>query len=121
MTEKMKSNKRLYPLGLVVGLLNGLLGSGGGMVAVPMLRGLKLEADECHATSIAIIFPLAIASGFLYLRAGSFNLADAWGYLPGGVLGAVVGAWLLPRISSIWLHRVFGVVVLFAAARLLMR
>lgn len=108
-------------LGLVVGVLNGLLGAGGGMVAVPMLRGLGLRAEEAHATSIAIIFPLAVASGFLYLQAGQFALADAWVYLPGGVAGALCGAWLLPRIKTLWLHRIFGVVILLSAIRLLMR
>lgn len=118
---KPKSKKMYYPLGLAVGTLNGLFGSGGGMIAVPMLRGLGVKPEECHATSIAVIFPLALASGFLYLNAGSFTLSDAWVYLPGGLLGAVFGAWLLPRLGTIWLRRVFGIVVLFAACRLLLR
>lgn len=107
-------------MGLAVGLLNGLFGSGGGMVAVPMLRGLGVNPGECHATSIAIIFPLAVASGFLYLNAGSFTLADAWIYLPGGLLGAIFGAWLLPRLATVWLRRMFGLVILSAAYRLLL-
>lgn len=118
----MKSKKFLYyPLGLAAGMLNGLFGSGGGMAAVPMLRGLGVKPEECHATSIVIILPLAIASGFLYLNAGSFTLADAWVYLPGGLLGAIFGAWLLPRLGTVWLRRVFGLVVLFASGRLLLR
>lgn len=111
----------VWPLGLVVGGLNGLFGAGGGMVAVPMLRGLGLESEECHATSMAVIFPLAIASGCIYLRAGQFQLSDAWPYLPGGLLGAVAGAWLLPRLGTVWLHRIFGVVILFSAGRLLLQ
>lgn len=120
----MKKPKRkflFYPLGLAVGVLNGLFGSGGGMVAVPMLKGLDVEPEACHATSIAIIFPLAVASGLMYLNAGSFKLADALVYLPGGAAGAVFGAWLLPKIGTVWLRRIFAVVILFAAGRLLMR
>lgn len=104
-----------------MGVLNGLLGAGGGMIVVPMLKGLGVKAEECHATSIAIIFPLAVASGILYLNMGSFKLSHALIYLPGGVAGAVFGAWLLPRIGTIWLRRVFGAMILFAAVRLLMR
>lgn len=118
--ETDKKKALFYPLGLAVGFLNGLFGSGGGMVAVPMLRGLGVESDACHATSIAIILPLSVASGCLYLRAGSFSPGDALPYLPGGVLGALFGAWLLPRLGTTVLRRVFGVVVLAAAARLLM-
>lgn len=110
-----------WPFGFLVGLLNGFFGSGGGMVAVPMLRGLGLEAEEAHATSMAVIFPLALASGFLYLRGGRFTLDEAWPYLPGGLLGAAAGAWLLPRLKTVWLRRLFGVVILFAAGRLLLK
>lgn len=119
----MKKNKNIlfYPLGAAIGFLNGLLGSGGGMIAVPMLRGLKVEAEACHATSIAIIAPLAIASGLLYLKAGSFAPADALPYLPGGLAGAAFGAWLLPKIKTVWLRRIFGAVILFAAWRLFTR
>jgi uncharacterized membrane protein YfcA len=55
----------------------------------------------------------------LYLQAGRFTLGEAWVYLPGGLLGALCGAWLLPRLKSVWLHRIFGVVILFSAIRLL--
>lgn len=120
--EKQTVKKWLpYPMGAVVGLLNGLFGAGGGMVGVPMLRALGLETKQCHATCIAIILPLAAASGILYLNAGSFELGDTWIYLPGGIAGALAGAWLLPRLKTVWLRRVFGVVILLAAWRLLTR
>ncbi len=119
--EKPKRKALVYPFGVIIGLLNGLLGSGGGMVAVPMLRKLGVSAEACHATSIAIIFPLAILSGLLYLKAESFALSDALVYLPGGILGAIFGAFLLPRIKTMWLRRIFGAVVLFAAVRLLLK
>ena len=105
-----KHKKRCLPylFGLLVGGLNGLFGAGGGMIAVPMLRGLGLEGEQCHATSLAIILPLAMASGLLYLHAGQLTIGDAWPYLPGGLLGALCGAWLLPRLKTIWLRRIFG-------------
>lgn len=123
MPQKNKQKPRWFrwAAGFITGGLNGLFGSGGGMVAVPMLRGLGLTDEQSHATSMAVIFPLAIASGFFYLREGGFALADAWPYLPGGLLGALCGAWLLPRLNAVWLHRVFGVVILFSAGRLLLR
>lgn len=120
--EQSKSKKWLaWPLGLVTGGLNGLFGAGGGMIAVPMLRWLGLPAEQSHATSMAVIFPLAIASGLLYLQAGELVFSDAWPYLPGGLAGAVCGAWLLPKLKTVWLHRMFGVVILLSAMRLLFR
>lgn len=108
-------------MGLAVGLLNGFFGSGGGMAGVPMLRAIGLDTQECHATCIAVIAPLAAVSAGLYLHRGVFALKDALPYLPGGVAGALAGAWLLPKLNRIWIRRGFGALILFAAARLLIR
>lgn len=119
---KAEGKRRLaWLLGFVAGCLNGLFGAGGGMVAVPLLRGMGLSGGRSHATSMAVIFPLTVASGILYLQAGQFSLGDALPYLPGGVVGAVTGALLLPRIKTVWLRRLFGVVILFSAGRLLLK
>jgi uncharacterized membrane protein YfcA len=70
---------------------------------------------------MAVILPLAVVSGFLYFGAAEFSLGEALPYLPGGLLGAMAGAWLLPKLGTLWLHRLFGGVILFAAGRLLLR
>lgn len=111
---------RFLLTGAASGLLNGLFGAGGGMVAVPMLEKDGLPARRAHATSLAVIAPLSLLSGALYLFKGSMALEDAWGFLLPGLLGAALGGWLLPHIKTVWLHRVFGLLVLFAAARLLL-
>ncbi len=116
-----KKNPAHYALGAAAGFLNGLFGAGGGMAAVPMLKALNVPAESCHATSLAIILPLAVASGLLYWGAGSFAVSDTLAYLPGGILGAVFGAWLLPRFKSAMLRRIFGCVMLFAAVRMFLR
>jgi uncharacterized membrane protein YfcA len=121
MFKSFKRKWRVLPLGAAAGFLNGLFGAGGGMAAVPMLKALGVPREACHATSLAIILPLAVASGLLYLRAGSFALGETFAYLPGGVAGAVFGAWLLPRLNTETLRRIFGCVILLAAVRLFLR
>ena len=117
----MKRLKQWLPVltGLVTGLLNGLLGSGGGLVTVPMLRQCGLKPQECHATSIAVIFPLSALSAFLYLQEGRLELASALPYLPGGLAGALLGALLLPRIGTKLLRRIFALLMLWSGLRLL--
>jgi len=119
--EKTRRRWFFYPLAASIGLLNGLFGAGGGVVAVPVLRGMGLEEDGAHATSISITLPLAVASGLLYLREAQFRLGEAASYIPGGLAGALLGAWLLPRISGVWLRRCFGGVIVFSAIRLILR
>jgi len=121
MNTQTKKRWLIWPLGLAAGLLNGFFGAGGGMVGVPMLRALGLETKQCHATCIAIIAPLTLASAYFYLKDGVFALSDAYIYLPAGLLGAILGGWLLPKLSSIWIRRIFGALIVFAAVRMLTR
>ena len=104
--------------GALAGIVNGLLGAAGGMVLVPMLRKGQLETKKSHANSVAIILPISLVSAFFYLQSSRFSLGDSLPYLPGGILGAIIGAWLLPRIPSHLLRRVFGIFMLWAAIRL---
>ena len=84
--------------GGVTGLLNGLFGSGGGMVAVPLLEHGGLEPARAHATSIAVILPLTALSAGSYLFSGSVDFSGALPYLLGGLPGCWVGSRL--RASS---------------------
>ena len=115
--------KSLVPagIGLASGLLNGLLGAGGGMMAVPLLQRTGVAADKAHATSIAVILPLSILSAGLYLGAGKVDFSAAWPYLPGGLAGAAFGAWLLPRVPAKWLKRLFGILMIYSAVRIFMK
>lgn len=107
--------------GITIGLLNGLFGAGGGIVAVSFLRRLDGDVKAAHATAILITLPLSFASSWLYLAHGNVRFSDALPYLPGGMIGAVVGALFLRKIPVFWLRKVFAVFVLYAAARLLLR
>ena len=107
--------------GFAAGLLNGLFGAGGGMAAVPLLRRSGLETKQAHATSIAIILPISIFSAFLYWYNGTISLSDGLIYLPGGIVGAIVGALWMKKMNPIWLRRIFGCFMLYAGIRLVMK
>ncbi len=109
-----------YASGLLTGLLNGLLGAGGGMITVPMLRACGLDEQQAHATSIAVVVPLSLISALLYLFAGRLEFSAALIYLPGGLVGAWAGSRLLPRIKTTLLRRIFGCVMIWSALRLLL-
>jgi hypothetical protein len=105
--------------GALCGLLNGLFGSGGGVIAVPMLRLFGLEARKSHATSVAVIFFLSIMSVIAYGLRGSLDWQAALAYVPWGIAGAVLGALLLKKIPNSLLRRVFGIIVLISAVRII--
>ncbi|MBE6752995.1 MAG: sulfite exporter TauE/SafE family protein [Ruminococcaceae bacterium] len=119
---KIKKNTAKTILGgLSAGFVNGLLGSGGGMLAVPALERAGLPPRSAHSSSLAVILPLSAVSVFMYLNSGKVTLADALPYMPGGIIGALAGAWLMRRISPKLLRKIFGGFALWAGLRLLMR
>ena len=107
--------------GLAIGIINGLLGAGGGMIAVPILKKLGLEQKSAHANAVAVILPISILSAALYLFKDYVTLSQAIIYMPTGVIGAFCGAYLLKKISPEWLKRIFGIFMVYAGTRLLLK
>ena len=104
--------------GLAAGLVNGLLGGGGGAILVPyLLIVCKLEKREAFATSIAITLPLCILSSGLYLVKGTVTLSVAFPYLLGGILGGLCAGHWFESIPLHWLRRFLGCVLLYGGFR----
>lgn len=104
--------------GSIIGLLNGFFGSGGGVIAVPVLEK-DCSPNEAHATSVALIFMLSMVTALFYGFSGNLDFKTAWEFVPWGILGAVSGAFFLKNIKAQWLKRLFGAVIIIAAVRML--
>lgn len=107
-----------YITGFLVGIANGLFGSGGGMIAVPMLEKGGIEPKKAHASSIAITLALSVISGFVYFASGEIDIVTAAKFVPLGAVGAFVGAKLLKKFSDKNLHRIFGAIMIIAGIRM---
>ena len=107
--------------GFLAGALNGLLGAGGGMIIVPTLTKSGVSQQKAHATSVCIILPLCIFSAYLYLSSGKVAIQDALPYLGWGVLGAFIGTYILSKINEQLLRRIFGILMIWAAYRMVFR
>lgn len=103
--------------GLGVGLLNGLLGAGGGMVLVPLLAALGLGGKESHATSLLVILPLSLLSAGLYWWQGWLSPMEALPFLLPGLAGAAAGGWLMGRLPLRWLKLAFGLLLLWGGVK----
>ncbi|MCL2215874.1 MAG: sulfite exporter TauE/SafE family protein [Defluviitaleaceae bacterium] len=116
----MKKSKLTIPIGLVVGLANGLFGAGGGTLLVPSLEKLlKFETHKAHATAIAVILPLCVISAFIYIWGVDVDWKVVGLVSSGGVVGGVIGAKLLKRFTAAWLNITFGVFLAVGATRML--
>lgn len=106
-------------IGIVSGLVNGLLGSGGGTVIVPSLEYFdKMEEHKAHATAVAVILPLSFISGLIYLYKGKIIMQSVLAVGAGSIIGSIIGALLLNKISSGFLRKLFGIVMIISAARM---
>ncbi|MDD4686083.1 MAG: sulfite exporter TauE/SafE family protein [Clostridia bacterium] len=99
--------------GSLIGFINGFLGGGGGMIAVPILEKVKkLENKKAHATAIAVIFPLSLVSAFVYTVSIEFDWLTV-AILAGSVtFGGIVGGLLLKKLSGKAVRIIFACLML---------
>ena len=108
-------------IGALAGTANGFFGAGGGLFLVPLFIGwIKMEEKKAFATSVAVILPLSVASLVVFILRGENIVSTALPYVLGGILGGLISGNLFRRISVIWLHRLFGFLLLYGAFRTLL-
>ena len=119
LTSKRKNRPLLSAIfGVAVGAANGLFGGGGGMIAVPALTLTGVPSKKAHATAIAIILPLSLISGAVYLAKGAADPSVILPSCAGVVVGGVVGALLLKKINSRGLSLLFYALIIAAGLKL---
>jgi hypothetical protein len=104
------------------GAVASLLGVGGGIVFTPLLHlVLGLDFHRAAATSVYLIGLTAGSGALVYLVRGDVALQ----LLGPTMLGVLLGAWLAStgarRIAAAWLTRAFAVLLVYVAARMLLR
>ncbi|MFE9771721.1 sulfite exporter TauE/SafE family protein [Streptomyces sp. NPDC005931] len=112
---------RAAAAGAGLGAVTGVLGVGGGFLAVPALVGvLGMRMRTAVGTSLLVITVNSVAA--LATRAGTVDSLD-WAVVGPFVAAAVLGAWdgkrLAAKVSGPTLQRVFALVLLAVAAFML--
>ena len=109
----------LVAFGVLVGVVSGLLGVGGGTLAVPFLTlAVGLSQHAAEATSLLVILPTAIAGSLVLRRrsVGDLGLSLRFGVF--GAAGSVLGALLALALPASTLKVVFAVFVGLVGLRL---
>ena len=119
LTSKRKNRPLLSAIfGVAVGAANGLFGGGGVMIAVPALTLTGVPSKKAHATAIAIILPLSLISGAVYLAKGAADPSVILPSCAGVFVGGIVGALLLKKINSRGLSLLFYALMIAAGLKL---
>lgn len=108
-------------LGLVAGIISGMTGVGGGVIILPaLIILLGFSQHQAQGTTLAILVPpIDFLAAWAYYKQGYVDLKIGFlvclGFLLGGWFGAKVGTIL----SNLILSRIFAVVLILSAIRVL--
>jgi uncharacterized membrane protein YfcA len=122
-TRELPGRPAMFGVGLGIGVLAGMVGTGGAFLAVPFMTRCNVKVHSAVATSAAIGWPVAVASAIGFMYAGR-QVADlpahsiGYVYLPalGGiavmsVLLAPLGARVAHATSVTGLRKAFAVML----------
>jgi uncharacterized membrane protein YfcA len=101
---------------ILAGFLGALTGLGGGVVIVPVLC-LLFKIDLHYAIGASLVSVIATSSGAAaaYVRDGYSNIRIGMFLEVATTLGALLGAYLVAKVSVDWIGIVFGAVLLYSA------
>lgn len=135
--RKPKPSRQLpHPLGIgvvgtIIGAISGLVGAGGGVMAVPFMVWANVPMINAVATSAAMGFPIALANSVGYI-AGGTAISQSSPYLLGYIYWpsllflvsmsmtfAPIGAKLAHQLPVPKLKRIFGIMLLGISALML--
>ena len=109
--------------GLATGLVNGLLGAGGGIVTVfvlvKVLGPALTDRRDVFANALAIILPLSVISVISYTVGGSMPSGELNLLVLPAILGGLLGGILLDRIDPLWIQLIFSAIVLYSGVAML--
>ena len=124
-------NTLLITGGLAAGFMNGLLGAGGGILVVFVL-GLILSPEkqdappdfdrrDIFAGALAAMLPVTAVSVVSYAMQGSLELEGAEKFILPAIVGGVGGAFLLDRLKTETVRKIFTLIVIYSGIAMLIQ
>ncbi|MBI2678051.1 MAG: sulfite exporter TauE/SafE family protein [Candidatus Koribacter versatilis] len=109
--------------GLGVGVFSGLIGVGGGVIAVPILvYAFGMEQKMAQGTSLMMLLgPTGAFAIMEYYRAGNVNLKVGLLMAVGVLIGAYFGGHWAQTMSNVVLRRTFAVILAALAIKMFLQ
>ncbi len=117
---KMSTIIFLIGVGLLAGFLSGVLGIGGGVVMVPLLLVVGFTQHQAQGTSLAAMLPpVTLLAVLQYSKEGHVDWKLALVISATFIIGGLFGSKLAVAIDEKLLKRIFGVLMLFIAVKMI--
>lgn len=108
-------------LGLVAGIFSGLIGIGGAIIIIPSLvLVFSMSQHMAQGTTLALMIPpIGLLAAWMYYKAGYVDFKVAALICLGFFVGGFIGAKFVTSIPDLLLKRIFGLVLLLAALKMI--
>ena len=114
------------PATLAAGVINGLLGAGGGVVMLYVIRAILGHSEDAEsasrdafATVVAVILPVSVVSAVTYGARGNLDMDVMQVFAVPALVGGIVGAYLTDRLPTRLIKGVFAVLVIVSGVRMI--
>jgi len=110
-------------LGLAAGVLSGLLGIGGAVVIIPALVYIfGFPQHRAEGTTLALMVPpIGILAVWPYYKSGHVDVRAAALICAGFLIGGLIGGQVSVGLSGPALQKLFAVLLLIIAVRMLLK
>ena len=112
----------LILIGVLAGVLSGLVGVGGGIIMVPLLvMFFGFNQHQAQGTSLAVLaVPVTAVAVFNYYKEGQINVKYAAIIAVFFVVGSIFGSKFALTLDQKLLKKIFAVVLLVIAGKMLL-
>ena len=130
----MKAKSRLLAVtigALAAGIINGLLGAGGGIILIfvlaPALGGLYEKGEEFYkrrdlmAISLSVMLPVSAVSALRYGLKGMLDMEFIPKIILPAIIGGIIGGILLDKLKENFIMKLFAFLVIYSGLAMIVR
>ena len=105
--------------GFCSGMLNALIGTGGGIIITFLLSNLYAESDmystkDIFSMTLASVALMTVGTVVMYLQRGIVKLSDASPFIIPAAIGGAIGAAILDKANAAFMKKIFALLIIWA-------
>ena len=104
-------------MGTMLGFLSGLGTGGGSMLILWLTLIMRMDYGQARIINLLFFIPSALIACLFRWRQGKLNFKKVLPAILSGMICAALGSWLCGNIDTIFLKKLFGILLLAAGAR----